>query len=225
MKRFIVASVVLAVVFMAGFQAKADDPVVVYYSFNNTNLLNGTTAGTNAFLAADTGSSLSTFTYKLGNSLPTGGLQIYAGIAVGNQPGFVAGNSVGGNAWMGTTNYFQFTLNASGFEDIVVSWAANRSATGPTNVLFQYSTDGSTFTTYATVAITASSNLGYTQDLTSVTALDWNANDAFRIESTGAAAGGTLRIDNLTVGVPEPSTVFLVGCGLVGLLAMRRRRS
>ena len=68
MKRFIVASVVLAVVFMAGFQAKADDPVVVYYSFNNTNLLNGTTAGTNAFLAADTGSSLSTFTYKLGTA-------------------------------------------------------------------------------------------------------------------------------------------------------------
>lgn len=45
------------------------------------------------------------------------------------------------------------------------------------------------------------------------------------------SGGGVYQIDNLLIGttfadvVPEPSTVALVGAGLIGMLAMRRRRS
>jgi threonine dehydrogenase-like Zn-dependent dehydrogenase len=45
-----------------------------------------------------------------------------------------------------------------------------------------------------------------------------------------ATTEGTVNIDNLVIGdsfsavVPEPSTVMLVGLGLVGLLAIRRRK-
>jgi hypothetical protein len=53
--------------------------------------------------------------------------------------------------------------------------------------------------------------------------------EAFALrQSTGE---GTVAVDNLLVGtsfadvIPEPSTVMLVGAGLVGLLAIRRRRA
>ncbi len=47
------------------------------------------------------------------------------------------------------------------------------------------------------------------------------------INGTTVASGGTDRVDNFTVVgvVPEPSTVALVGAGLIGMVAMRRRRS
>jgi PEP-CTERM motif len=57
-----------------------------------------------------------------------------------------------------------------------------------------------------------------------------NANiSAFGLRQSGGE--GVLLFDNLLVGntfadvIPEPSTVMLVGAGLVGLLALRRRRS
>ncbi len=68
----------------------------------------------------------------------------------------------------------------------------------------------------------------------SVTSTDiGNSNLHINVQSFAlrqATGEGTIRIDNLVVGttfsqVPEPSTVFLVGLGLVGLLAVRRRRS
>jgi hypothetical protein len=229
MNKFIVASAVVAAVLMAGIQANAvvSDPPIVYYSFNNTNLLDGTAAGTNNFLLADTGSAISTFTFKIGgtgtNFVP------FAGTTVNAQPGFAAGNTAGANTWQGTTNYFQFTLNATGWQGIGITFAANRSNTGPTNMVLEYSTDsGSTFTTFTTIGITANANIGYTNDLSSITALDNNAGDVFRLRSTGATVGGTFRADNLTLyatAVPEPSTVALVGFSLAGLFAIRRRRS
>jgi len=54
---------------------------------------------------------------------------------------------------------------------------------------------------------------------------------AYALRQTNASTMGSQYIDNLIVGttfedvIPEPSTMLLVGTGLVGLLAIRRRRS
>jgi hypothetical protein len=246
MKRFIVAGVVLATVLMAGFQANATiaDPPVVYYSFNNSSLLNGTTAGTNAFLGADTGSAISTFTY--GSSFGPGAApqQFFAGNLANAQPAFVAGNSASSNGSLGDANsYVQFTLNATGLSGIGVTWAAARSSSasnvGASTNRLEYSTDGgATFTIFSINSLVPQANniwIAFTNDLSGVTALDGNASDVFRIyygqaivPSTGLqSTAGTERLDNLTVygAIPEPSTVMLVGMGLFGLLAIRRRRA
>ena len=85
---------------------------------------------------------------------------------------------------------------------------------------------------------TSSAVYHFNVDLSSVTALDNQATDFFRVVDSSTAseggnggvvaAAGTDRVDNFTVTattVPEPSAMILVGTGLFGLLAIRRRRS
>ena len=146
-----------------------------------------------------------------------------------NNHGFASGNSISQNAWNGDASYFQFTLDSTGYQNIIVSWAENSSGTGPHNAKLQYSTTGvgGTFTDFATFA--APNNSANVQDLSSIAALNNNSTVAFRIVGLGTTSNaGTMKIDNLAVDavvIPEPSTVFLVGMSLAGLLAIRRRRS
>jgi hypothetical protein len=213
-----------AVIFTAA-QASAQT-TIVYYAWNNTGVL----PDTNAFVTADTGSSISTF-----SSFSLGVLSFPAGTTLNAQPGFVAGNSVSRNGWdtgAGETNYFQITLNATGWQNIIVSYALARSNTGPRTNEFWYSTDGgSTFTLFATYANVLSNNtyMVFTNNLTGVTALNNNPNVVFRIIGKNVATGttGTMRIDNFTIDatlIPEPSTLTLVGLGVLGALVLRRRR-
>ncbi len=210
---------------------------IVFYSFN-TNGFGGTintAAETNYVTTANIGSSISQFSnFNTGAGSPLTILSSVAGNP--NNHGFVAGNSISQNGWNGNNSYFQFTLDATGYQNLVLSWTGNVSGTGPATNGLWYSSDGgssfSLFSTFraadntATVAIVS-------QDLSSVTALNNNALDIFRIYGTNVvggtiSAGGTEKIDNFTidaVAVPEPSTMLLVGAGLFGMFAIRRRRS
>lgn len=230
MKRFATAMLgVFAAVVFAASQASA--AVSVYYAFTNT-------AGVVNY-NADTGSSLSSFSFTNFNG---GVLQSFAGTTVNAQPGFAASNTASinkVNADGSDSGWFQFTLNATGLQDIKLSWASARSSSssnlGIERWVLQYSTDGgSSFITWGTNSLAGQASnafVGFTNDLSSVTALNNNSSDVFRILAGGSGinTGGTGGLDNFTVEtnalVPEPSTVFLVGSGLLGLLAIRRRRS
>lgn len=140
--------------------------------------------------------------------------------------------------------YYQFSINSTNFAGLSVSYDQGGSGTGPRDFVFQYSTNGgSTFTTLAGSAYqlanvnfvpgTVNPAFTHTFDLSSITGLDSNANDVFRITvadnvsiSGGTiAAAGTDRIDNFTLStVPEPSTVFggLLTLGAVGWSQRRR---
>jgi hypothetical protein len=220
---------VLGIIFLSAFQASAATPIV-YYSFN-TNGPDGNV--TNNINTADIGSSISTFTTFLTGS---GVLSYPAGSTLNLQPGgdpYVAGNSVSWNNWAAgsTTNrYVQVAVDMTGYQGLVLSYDIQRSAGGPKTNSVWYSADGgATFTSFnETFLSLASAYATFTNDMSAVTALDNNASVQLRFYPYLSNSGGTWRIDNLTIDatvIPEPSTILLVGVGLAGMIAIRRRRA
>jgi len=181
-----------------------------------------TTASSTANLSADIGAGT--------------GVGVHAAASAWN---FVSGNgstgALSGNTWA-SNDYFQFTVNASAYEDIFIQWDQARSSTGPTSFKLQYSTDGSSFTdvsgaTALSIKITGTggsfvfsdgstgsswttakyaTDAGFAIDLSSISQIEKQNTLVFRIVSTVTpASGGTTRIDNVTisgVGVPTIST-------------------
>lgn len=137
----------------------------------------------------------------------------------------------------------QFSVSTLGMKDISVTWDLRHSNTSSRYSQLQISTDGTTFTDFGAVM---DGNLGDTWfnnnlfDLSGVSAVNNNANFAFRVVTVFApgtggyvssnptstyASSGTYRFDMVTVSgtqaVPEPATMAVLG---LGALAMARRK-
>lgn len=161
-------------------------------------------------------------------------------------------HSFSANGWTNATlSYFQFNVNATGHNNLGVTFDQTSSSTGPANFLFQYSTDGSTFTTFQGYSplvnaspnpvwnsSTSSSLYTFNFDLSSIIGLNNDSTVDFRLLETGTvseggnggvvASGGTDRVDNFIVtasAVPEPTTLALSGIGgLFSMFVLRRKR-
>lgn len=153
--------------------------------------------------------------------------------------------SLSANTW-GLGDYWQFQVSTVGYSKIGVSFDQTSSGTGPRDFSLQYSTDGTTFSTFAnygvlvnTSPISWSSTPAnyhpehfFSFDLSGVSEIENSSTLYFRLVNTTTvsaaggtvASGGTDRIDNFTVAVvPEPASTTLLGLGLAGLLIARRR--
>jgi len=158
------------------------------------------------------------------------------------------------NNWS-QNDYFQFTLSTAGYSGITLDWDQTSSNTGPADYVLQYSNTGTSFTQFGGDLTVINNNAGggngparsfwssasyessyhFSIDLSTVSDVNNQANVYFRIVDNGGlnpnggvvAASGTDRVDNFAVqGIPEPSTIMLVGFGLAScVLAIRRRRS
>ena len=166
--------------------------------------------------------------------------------------GSAAANSFSSTTWNNTSTfnaankYITFTINPlAGYQLNLTDLRAamNGSPTAPNNGRWGYSLDGGTTFTYESDYATptaAQSTLNNVFDFTDFSTTstvvfrfwEWGA---VSISGGAANAQGTTRIANIsgndlvlngtvTQIIPEPSTIGLIGLGLVGLVAFARRR-
>ena len=159
----------------------------------------------------------------------------------------VAGNgsakSASANGWA-VGDYWQFSFSTLGYSGLAVTFDETGSNTGPRDFSLQYSTNGVTFSTFASYSLinggwsagTPVATTTFSYDLSAITALNNASTVTLRLVdgSTTAITGGTVagtgtsRIDNFTVSltpVPEASTTAMLAAGLaaLGFIAARRR--
>jgi hypothetical protein len=142
-------------------------------------------------------------------------------------------------------DYFQFTLNSSGYRSLRLKFDQTGSGTGPLQFKLAYSVNGSTFIDYANYDIpraNASSAIGWNAtspnsnstlnfDLSSVAQLANKTNLVFRLVQRGATSlsngtvqpTGTSRVDNVEIsGVPldsNPPVILLTGDSILRRVA------
>jgi hypothetical protein len=159
--------------------------------------------------------------------------------------GPASANSYSANTWT-PGDFYHFTTSSLGFENLTVSFDATGSNTGPRDFEIAYSTDGITYTPFATYALinaSWSADVAFVNpaaahfdfDFSSIPVLDNAPVASFRLMQVGTvsigggtvATAGTSRIDNITVAgspiIPEPRTFTLAGLGLISSLLVRRR--
>lgn len=128
--------------------------------------------------------------------------------------------------------YYQVTLDATGYRDVTLnSFRSNGSLSAPADWKIAYSLTGmpdtfidvSAYTLSTSVAVSLSTIAGFTlpdgADNNASIVLRFIATSSLRIDGELGAAGGTVRLDNLSftaTAIPEPST----GAAVIGLTAL-----
>lgn len=158
-------------------------------------------------------------------------LSAFGGTALNAGAGFSTTTPVGALALInqtanGKSAVFKFSM--AGFQDLVVSYASQRSSTGFTAQAWSFSTDGLNWTDHQTISGLPSSFA--TQTLGAIAGLD-GATDAYlRLTLTGASTvAGNNRLDNIqfnatATAVPEPTSMLLAGTVVLGGVVLRLRR-
>jgi hypothetical protein len=136
------------------------------------------------------------------------GFHVSAATVYSNPAGNGSVESFSSNNWA-IDDYYEFSLNSTGYSDIKVSWDQTRSSTGPENFALYYSVDGTNFTKEADYAVTVAtwssgtpvSTTSHSYDLSSIAALNNSTTLVFRLVATSApgGTGGTNRVDNVKV--------------------------
>lgn len=234
--------------------AAASGQVVLVAGWDFQTTSNGGTA-----LSAQDAAQPTTFTANLGSGTlfldgSNGSSSWVSSATTSRELNAFAGTSVNATGGLSTTttspaalalvnstangNYAVFKFSMSGYKDLSISYATQRTSTGFTSQLWEYSTDGNSYSAVATISSGSTSGTIATSFATSgiltlptVTGLDFATDAYLRVTFSGATStAGNNRWDNIqfnasAVPVPEPETYALMaGIGLVGFAFWRRVR-
>ncbi|MFN5320705.1 MAG: PEP-CTERM sorting domain-containing protein [Planctomycetota bacterium] len=128
-----------------------------------------------------------------------------------------------------------FKFDMTGYKDLVISLAAQRTDTGFNSQVWEGSTNGTTWSSIGTLvggttSGTIRNSFSNTGVLTlgSYTGVDNSSTAYVRVTFSGASsASGNNRLDNIQFSanaVPEPTTGLLLGVGTLACAAFRRNR-
>ena len=190
--------------------------------------LNGTN-GSSDFYAPPTGSTNTEINAFGGTTLnATGSMStVTSGPAALAIVGGAASDPAGTFGANGKSMVFAFSM--SGYSNLAVSYAVQRTSTGFSTQQWDYSSDGTNWSSAATITgIQASFFNNGTNVVTSLgvaSGLDNAATAYMRVTFTGATSStGNNRVDNFqfnATALPAPGAIALIG--LAGLIARRRR--
>jgi len=212
------------------FQTTTNGGTAVLASPNTPSILKanvGAQAGTASIFANGTNGS---------SSFTTSELSAFTGTSVNATTGTglsTTTTSPASLAIVGTSannKALTFTLSMTGYKDLVVSFATQKTSTGYTGNQWAYSTDGTNFTNFGNTVAPASSYATIT--LSTLTAVNYASSVWLRYTLTGSTGTSqNNRLDNIQFNatasaIPEPSTyAALAGAAaLVGVIVHRRRQ-
>jgi hypothetical protein len=182
--------------------------------------------------------------FYAGATSPALGSHVSTATVYDNPTGNGTPESFSSNNWA-VGDYYQFSTSTIGYAGITIEWEQTSSNTGPRDFILQYSANGTSFTPFGAAWVvpanaaplgpwsgtTYKTGFHFGFDLSSVTSLDNKAAVYFRLVDNSTvsanggtvAAGGTDRVDTVTiVGLtPEPASLVLLAVG--GLMLIRRR--
>ncbi len=142
----------------------------------------------------------------------------------------VGGASNGAGGFLANGKSMVFAFSMAGMQNLDISYATQRTGTGFTSQVWEYSTDGTNwFAVGSNNSIQSSFALGTgsTTSFAGISGLDGAATAFLRLTVTGATSGtGNNRIDNVIFNadvVPSPGVLALLG--VAGVVGSRRRRA
>ncbi|MBL9141184.1 MAG: hypothetical protein JNK53_04900 [Phycisphaerae bacterium] len=208
--------------------AAPSSPKVYVANFGSGSLyLNGTNGSSDWFVGASNteitsfgGTALNADT-GIGMSTVTSGTASLA---------LAGGASLGGGAYAANGKFMVFAFSMTNMENLSVSYATQRTSTGFTSQVWEYSVDGTNWFAVTTVSGIQSSfalGTGAVTSLPTVTGLDNAATAFLRVTFSGAtSASGNNRLDNIQFNadlIPAPGALAILG--VAGLVGARRRRA
>ncbi len=124
---------------------------------------------------------------------------------------------LGGTANAANGKFMVFKFSMTGYQNLVITYATQRTTTGFNSQTWEYSTDGSSWSSIQSVTPPASFAV---QTLSTVTGMNNATNAYLRVTFTGAtAAAGNNRLDNIQLNataIPSSFTVTYNGNGNTG---------
>jgi autotransporter-associated beta strand protein len=187
-------------------------PTSFVANFGSGTLYANNTNGSSSWVTATSGNEITSFGGTTDNTSGTSFSTVTSG---SSSLAFVSGTS---NLASGKSVVFKFSMTNK--KDLVVSYSTQRTSTGFTTHQWDYSTDGSTWTSGAeSQTITSIATNFATKTLTTITSLDGAANAYLRLTFTGTT-GGNNRIDNVQLNAtPNSSPVIIAGGGPLSSLS------